>query len=76
MSEAPSIRGLLLGHGDMPAGMADAVRQITGVGEDVLMPLSNRGRSPESLADSVREHAGDQLAFALCLREHVDFYDR
>lgn len=62
MSEGPTVRGLLLGHGDMPAGMADAVRQITGAGEDVLVPLSNRGRSPESLADAVRAQAGEHPA--------------
>jgi mannose PTS system EIIA component len=62
MSETPAVRGVLLGHGDMPFGVADAVRQITGAGEDVLSPLSNRGMSPESLSEAVRSLVGDAPA--------------
>ena len=55
MSSQPPVRGVLLGHGDMPFGMADAVRQITGAGEEALLPLSNRGLSPETLTQGVLE---------------------
>lgn len=58
MSERPVVRGILLAHGDMAAGIVDAVRQITGAGPDVLVPLSNRGLSPASLATRARDLAG------------------
>ena len=53
MSSTP-VRGIVLAHGTMAAGLADAVRQITGLDEDALWPLSNRGLSPEALAAEVR----------------------
>ncbi|HSL68840.1 MAG TPA: hypothetical protein VK864_01295 [Longimicrobiales bacterium] len=55
MSEA-SVRGVVLAHGNMAAGMVDAVRQITGIDADLLVPISNRGLSPEALAAEVRAH--------------------
>lgn len=58
MSEGSPVRGVLLGHGDMPAGMVDAVRHITGCEPEALLPVSNRGRSPEALADAVSEALG------------------
>jgi mannose/fructose-specific phosphotransferase system component IIA len=42
-------RGVVIGHGDMARGMVDAVRTISGASEEVLVPLSNAGRSPEIL---------------------------
>jgi N-acetylgalactosamine PTS system EIIA component len=42
-------RGVVIGHGGMATGMVDAVRRIAGVGEDVLVPLSNDGKGPEAL---------------------------
>jgi mannose/fructose-specific phosphotransferase system component IIA len=59
MSEAVSVRAVLLGHGDMPAGMVGAVRHITGCDADAIVPISNRGMSPESLAAAVQEVVGD-----------------
>ena len=47
MSE--SARGVVVGHGGMATGMVDAVRRIAGVGEDVLIPLSNEGKGPDAL---------------------------
>lgn len=58
MSEQVAARGILLAHGDMADGIVDAVRHITGAGEDVLVPLSNRGLAPPALADLVREQIG------------------
>src|SRR5690349_20960771 len=49
------VRGIVIGHGAMAAGMVDAVRQIAGIGEDVLVPLSNKGMSPDALISAVRE---------------------
>lgn len=55
MSEA-SVHGIVLAHGTMAAGMVDAVRQITGLAEGALVPVSNRGLSPEALAAEVRKN--------------------
>lgn len=60
MSETRPARGILLAHGAMAAGILDAVRNITGAGEDVLVPLSNKGLSPQSLAEEVRKLVGDE----------------
>ena len=49
-----TVRGVVLAHGTMAAGLVDAVRQITGLDENALVPLSNRGLSPEALAAEVR----------------------
>jgi mannose/fructose-specific phosphotransferase system component IIA len=59
MSEPRAARGVLLAHGAMAEGIVDAVRQITGADEDVLVPLSNRGLSPQTLAERVRSSVGD-----------------
>jgi len=58
MNEPTPARGILLAHGAMAQGVVDAVRQITGVEEDALVPLSNRGLSPASLAEEVRARIG------------------
>ncbi|MEO5511783.1 MAG: hypothetical protein ABIV28_09310 [Longimicrobiales bacterium] len=50
------VRGIVVGHGTMAVGIVDAVRQITGLDEDVLIPLSNRGLGPDMLIASLREH--------------------
>lgn len=59
MSEAVPVRGILLAHGGMAEGIVDAVRHITGADPDALVPLSNRGLSPQGLAEAVRELVGD-----------------
>jgi mannose/fructose-specific phosphotransferase system component IIA len=59
MSEAAPLAGVLLGHGDMPAGMVDAVRHITGCEGDALVAVSNRGMSPDGLAAAVRAAVGE-----------------
>jgi PTS system N-acetylgalactosamine-specific IIA component len=59
MNSPGPIRAVLLGHGDLAFGMADAVRAITGVGPEALVPLSNRGLSPETLAEQVQAQLGD-----------------
>lgn len=58
MSENVPARGILLAHGSMAEGIVDAVRHITGADADVLVPLSNRGLSADTLADRVRERMG------------------
>jgi mannose PTS system EIIA component len=60
MSEAgPPVRGILVSHGGMAEGIVDAVRRITGADEDVLIPVSNEGVSPDVLAATVRARIGD-----------------
>jgi mannose/fructose-specific phosphotransferase system component IIA len=59
MSEGAPVTGVLLGHGSMPDGMVDAVRHITGCEAEALVPVSNRGMSPEALADAVRGAIGE-----------------
>lgn len=53
------VRGVLIAHGRLAEGMVDAVRRITGAGEDVLMPLSNTGVAPAVLSDEARARIGD-----------------
>jgi mannose/fructose-specific phosphotransferase system component IIA len=53
MSEqAAAARGIVVGHGDMATGLVDAVRQITGE-EEALMPVSNRGLTPDALVGRI-----------------------
>jgi D-glucosaminate-specific PTS system IIA component len=49
-----SVRGIIVAHGDMATGVVDAVRAITGIDEEALQPLSNRGLSPETLIEQLR----------------------
>lgn len=57
MSEAQPLIGIVIGHGALADGLVDAVRQITGVGAEALIPLSNRGLAPEALADEAERAA-------------------
>jgi N-acetylgalactosamine PTS system EIIA component len=59
MSEPAVLRGVLLGHGDMPDGIVDAVRSITGCDADAIVPISNRGLSPDALTAEVQRVLGD-----------------
>ncbi len=62
MSEERPIRGVLLAHGIMARGMADAVWKISGVDRDVLHPLSNDGKSPQTLQEELDTLIGDRRA--------------
>lgn len=62
MSEAASVRGVVLGHGALAEGMVDAVRRITGAEEEVLVPLSNRGKAPDVLLAEIAALVGDAPA--------------
>lgn len=52
------VRGILLAHGVMAEGIVDAVQQITGAESEALVSISNRGLSPDALAQQVRDHVG------------------
>jgi mannose/fructose-specific phosphotransferase system component IIA len=58
MSEG-SIRGLIIAHSSLANGLASAVQQISGVGEEAIQTVSNEGRGPEGLLAAVHEAAGD-----------------
>jgi mannose/fructose-specific phosphotransferase system component IIA len=60
MSEG--VRGLIVAHSSLAAGLSAAVRQIAGVDEDVLQPLTNEGRGPEGLVAALKEAVGDAPA--------------
>ncbi len=62
MSEELPVRGVLLTHGAMARGMADAIRKISGVDEEVLHPLSNDGKSPETLQEELEALIKDRVA--------------
>src|SRR5512146_1191519 len=53
------IRGVVVGHGTLADGFVEAVRQITGIGEEAFVALSNRGLSPESMTAALRGAVGD-----------------
>lgn len=58
MSDA-GVRGIVIAHGDMAAGLVDAVKHIAGISGDFLQALSNRGLGPDALAQQVRALATD-----------------
>ena len=58
MSEQNGIRGVVVGHGDMPRGLVDAVRRIAGDAADRLSAVSNEGKGPDVLRAEVNAAAG------------------
>jgi len=53
MSEGEGVRGIVVAHGSMAKGLVDAAGKISGVEDGVLIPLSNEGKSPQSLQDEL-----------------------
>ena len=60
MSDVELVRGVLLSHGKLAEGMVDAVRKIAGLGDGVLVAMSNEGQNPQALAEKIDILAGDQ----------------
>lgn len=58
MSDQP-VRGLIVAHSSLAEGLAAAVRQISGVGEEAILTVSNEGRGPDGLLGAVRDLVGD-----------------
>ena len=54
MSETGALRAVLLGHAGMPQGMVEAVRHITGCEDEAIVPITNRGMSPDALTAEVQ----------------------
>lgn len=44
------VRGVVVSHGALAAGLVDAVERIAGLESGVLVPISNQGRGPDELA--------------------------
>jgi mannose/fructose-specific phosphotransferase system component IIA len=53
MSDGEEVRGIVLGHGLMARGLVDAVTKISGVEDGILVPLSNEGKSPQTLQEEL-----------------------
>ncbi|MGW8267269.1 MAG: hypothetical protein ACWGSQ_12960, partial [Longimicrobiales bacterium] len=49
MNEGEGARGIVVAHGSMAKGLVDAAGKISGVEDGVLVPLSNEGKSPQTL---------------------------
>jgi mannose/fructose-specific phosphotransferase system component IIA len=54
-------RGIVVGHGAMASGLVDAVRRIAGIGDDVLVAVSNEGKGPDALRDELARLTGDGI---------------
>ena len=54
MSEPGGYRGILLAHGTLAEGLANAAARIAGAGPEVLLPLSNDGKAPQALEEELR----------------------
>ncbi|UCF20493.1 MAG: hypothetical protein JSU87_03525 [Gemmatimonadota bacterium] len=52
------VQGILISHGLLAEGLIDAVAEITGSREG-LVPLDNRGLTPEALESRLAELAGE-----------------
>lgn len=58
MSETVPVRGVVVGHGEMPQGLVDAVRHIAGDAAESLVAVSNEGKSPDQLTEELDRLAG------------------
>lgn len=58
MSEGPAARGLVLAHGTLAQGLVDATTKISGVDEGTLISISNEGKSPRTLQESIEAFLG------------------
>jgi mannose/fructose-specific phosphotransferase system component IIA len=58
MSEQNGIRGVVVGHGDMPRGLVDAAKRIAGDAAAGLATVSNEGKGPDALRAEVDAAAG------------------
>ena len=61
-SERERVRGVIVGHGDMPRGLVDAVRRIAGEAAEGLVAVSNDAKGPEALRREVDAAAGEGRA--------------
>lgn len=57
MSDLEPVLGIVVTHGALCTGLVDAVAKIAGV-EDALVPISNEGLAPDTLAERVEDAIG------------------
>ena len=62
MNDPLPVTGVLVAHGSMAQGMMDAVRKISGAGEEHLHALSNDGKSSESVQAELDAIIGENPA--------------
>jgi len=86
MSDNRLVQGVVLAHGAMAQGLVDAVDRISGVAKEALLPISNDGKSPESISAELEDAFGHgptiiftdlpsgscALAARVCCREEKD----
>jgi PTS system N-acetylgalactosamine-specific IIA component len=53
------VRGIVVAHSSLANGLVSAARQISGMPEDALVPLSNDCRGPEDLQEKIRQILGE-----------------
>lgn len=53
------VKGVIVAHSTLAAGLAAAARQISGLAEDDLVALSNEGEGPQGIASAVQGALGD-----------------
>jgi mannose/fructose-specific phosphotransferase system component IIA len=53
------VRGVVVGHASLAAGMVECVRQIAGSDEDALLAVSNEGCGPDTLQSRLLTALGD-----------------
>ena len=53
------VRGVILAHSTLAAGLAAAARQISGADEQALQAVSNDGQGPEGMVAAIERSAGD-----------------
>jgi len=54
----PPVRGIVVAHGPLAAGLVEAAIRISGVEEGALVAISNDGLGPEQLRDAILSDAG------------------
>ncbi len=54
------VRGVILAHSTLAAGLAAAARQISGADEGALRAISNEGQGPDGMAAAIESVAGDE----------------
>lgn len=52
------LRGVVVGHGELAAGLVSAVVRIAGIEDGVLVPVSNEGLGPDAIRAKVDDILG------------------
>ena len=60
MSEGPVVRGVVVAHAALARALVDAVRQIAGTDETVLVAVTNEGLAPDAIRDRLADVLNDE----------------